>query len=93
MQLPADWKTTANGLLAAIIGAAGPLAAYLATQGNKAAWWAGIVALASTIARVWIGILQKDAPTANQIGQIAIASVASGTPSSTTPPVQKGPNA
>lgn len=59
----ANWKTTVNGILAAIIGAAGPLAAYLATQGNpKAAWAAGIVTLIATIARVWVGIIQNDAP-------------------------------
>lgn len=58
-----NWKTTANGILALIIGAAGPLAAYLATQSNpKAAWASGIVTLAAAIARVWIGILQTDAP-------------------------------
>jgi len=58
-----DWKTTVNGFLAAIIGAAGPLAAYLATQSNpKAAWASGIVTLAATIARIWVGLLQNDAP-------------------------------
>ena len=58
-----NWKTTANGILAAIMGAAGPLAAYLATQSNpKAAWAAGIVTLVATIARVWVGLLQNDAP-------------------------------
>jgi hypothetical protein len=80
MNLPANWKTTVNGILAAIIGSAGPIAAYLATQGNKAAWWAGIVTLGATVARVWIGIIQQDSPTANQIGQIAITSVQSGAP-------------
>ena len=58
-----NWKTTANGILAAIMGAAGPLAAYLATQSNpKAAWAAGIVTLVATIARVLVGLLQNDAP-------------------------------
>ena len=61
--MPANWKTSANGILAAIMGAAGPLAAYLATQSNpKAAWAAGIVTLVATIARVWVGLLQNDAP-------------------------------
>jgi cytochrome b561 len=60
----ANWKTTANGFLAAIIGAAGPLTAYLATVNNpKAATAAGIVTLVATIARVWIGMIQTDAPT------------------------------
>ncbi|HUD74125.1 MAG TPA: hypothetical protein VMQ76_03560 [Terracidiphilus sp.] len=58
-----NWKTSANGILSAIIGAAGPLAAYLATQSNpKAAWAAGIVTLVAGIARVWVGLIQNDAP-------------------------------
>ena len=58
-----NWKTTANGFLAAIIGAAGPLTAYLATINSpKAATCAGLVTLAAAIARVWIGLLQNDAP-------------------------------
>jgi hypothetical protein len=58
-----NWKTTANGFLAAIIGAAGPLTAYLATINNpKAAIASGIVTTAAAIARVWIGILENDAP-------------------------------
>jgi hypothetical protein len=58
-----DWKTTANGFLAAIIGAAGPLTAYLATINSpKAATASGIITLAATIARVWVGIIQNDAP-------------------------------
>jgi hypothetical protein len=58
-----NWKTTVNGCLALIIGAAGPLAAYLATINSpKTAIAAGIVTLAASIARVWVGILQNDAP-------------------------------
>jgi Zn-dependent alcohol dehydrogenase len=58
-------KTTINGILAAIIGAAGPLTAYLATVNNpKAATAAGIVTLIATICRVWVGIIQNDAPPA-----------------------------
>lgn len=56
-------KTTIAGILSAIIGAAGPLTAYLATvQNPKAATAAGIVTLLATIARVWVGLLQGDAP-------------------------------
>ena len=56
-------KTSINGFLAAVIGAAGPLTAYLATVNNpKAATASGIVTLAATIARVWVGLLQGDAP-------------------------------
>ena len=63
----AHWKTSANGILAAIIGAAGPLTAYLATVSNpKAAYASGIVTLVASIARVWIGLLQNDAPAASQ---------------------------
>ena len=58
-----NWKTTVNGILAAIIGAAGPLTAYLATINSpKAATAAGIVTLAATIARIWVGLIQNDAP-------------------------------
>ena len=58
-----DWKTTANGLLAAIMASAGPLTAYLATVNSpKAATASGIVTLAATLARVYIGLIQNDAP-------------------------------
>ena len=60
-----NWKTTVAGILAAIIAAAGPLAAYLASQNNaKEAWVAGIVTLVAAIARVWVGLIQNDAPPA-----------------------------
>ena len=63
--MPQNWKTTANGILAAIIGAAGPLTAYLATVNSpKAATAAGVVTLAATIARVWVGLIQNDAQVA-----------------------------
>lgn len=58
-----NWKTTVNGFLAAIIGAAGPLTAYLATINSpKAATATGIITLVAAIARVWIGLLQNDSP-------------------------------
>jgi hypothetical protein len=61
-----NWKTTANGFLAAIIGAAGPLTAYLATVNNPhAATATGIVTLSAAIARVWIGLIQNDAQPNN----------------------------
>ena len=57
-----NWKTTVNGFLAAIIGAAGPLTAYLATVNSpKAATASGIVTLVAAIARVYIGMIQSDA--------------------------------
>ena len=56
-------KTTINGWLAAIIGACGPLAVWLATQSSpKAATAAGIVTLVATVCRVWVGIIQGDTP-------------------------------
>ena len=64
-----NWKTTANGILAGIIGSAGPLTAYLATVNSpKAATAAGIVTLVATIARIWVGILQNDASGTNPKG-------------------------
>ena len=58
-----SWKTSAAGILAAIIGAAGPLTAYFATINKPwAATASGIVTLAATVARVWVGIIQADAP-------------------------------
>ena len=63
--MPKNWKSTANGILAAIIGAAGPLTAYLATMNSpKAAIAAGIITLVAAIARVWVGLIQADAPAA-----------------------------
>ena len=58
-----NWKTTANGFLATILAATGPLTAYLATQNNpKAASAAGLVTLIAAIARAWVGMLQTDSP-------------------------------
>ena len=57
-------KTTANGILAGIIGTTGPVTAYLATINKPwAATAVGIITLLSTVARIWIGVLQNDAPT------------------------------
>jgi len=57
-----NWKTTANGVLAAIIGGAGPLTAYLATIKDPwAATVTGLVTLAAALARVYIGMIQVDA--------------------------------
>lgn len=83
--MPRNWKTTANGFLAAILAAAGPLTAYLATINSpKAATAAGIVTLAAGIARVWVGLLENDALSPTQTGQIAITSVQSGVPPTTS---------
>lgn len=69
-----NWKTTINGFLAGIIGAAGPLTAYLATINSpKAAMASGIVTLVATIARIWVGILQTDSQSVPQIAQTIVA--------------------
>ena len=62
-----NWKTTAAGILSAFIGSAGPLAAYLAANGGptNGAKIAGAVTCAAIIARVWVGLLQNDAPAVN----------------------------
>jgi hypothetical protein len=58
-----NWKTTANGFLTAILAAAGPLTAYLATVNSpKAATASGVITLIAAIARVWIGLIQVDSP-------------------------------
>ena len=68
-----NWKTTVNGILSGIMGSAGPLTAYLATINSpKAATAAGIVTLVATIARIWVGVLQNDAP--NMDGQAVTTS-------------------
>lgn len=57
-------KTTLAGILSAVIGTAGPTAAYLAALNNeRAATIAGLISLFATIARVWVGLLQGDAPS------------------------------
>jgi len=68
-----NWKTTANGVLAAVIGAAGPLTAYLATVNSpKAATASGIVTLIAATARVWVGLLENDAPPSETNVTIAV---------------------
>jgi hypothetical protein len=58
-----NWKTTAAGFLSAFIGTVGPLTAYLATTSNpNATTVCGILTCAAAIARVWVGLLQNDAP-------------------------------
>lgn len=64
-----DWKTTAAGILSAVIATVGPLTAYLATLPNqgKATAIAGVVTLVGAIARVWLGMIQHDAPPADSV--------------------------
>ena len=55
-------QTTLNGYLALIIGAAGPITAYLATINKPwAATATGLLTLIAAIARVWSGHTQTDA--------------------------------
>jgi len=57
-----DWKTTAAGILSAFIGTVGPVTAYLATTPNpNATKICGGLTLAAAIARIWLGLIQKDA--------------------------------
>jgi membrane protein YdbS with pleckstrin-like domain len=58
-----NWKTTVNGILAFVIATAGPFSPYLASLNKPwAASAAGVVTLIAAIARVWIGLIQNDAP-------------------------------
>ena len=85
-----DWKTTANGILAAVIGTAGPVAAYLAALNNpKAATAAGLVMLAATVARVWIGILQNYVQTDPAIGTLSTPAVVNVTTTGVVPSTTK----
>jgi hypothetical protein len=77
------WKTSCNGILAAIIGAAGPATAYLATVNSpKAATATGIVTLIAGVARVWVGLLENDAPPTSTTATITVKAdgSAKGTP-------------
>ena len=57
-----NWKTTVAGALSAILGAIGPITAYLATTNNpKATEICGALTCVAAIARVWIGLIQNDA--------------------------------
>jgi hypothetical protein len=63
-----NWKTTANGFLAAFYGAVGPLSGFLAavqsmrpTPNYTLAICGAGLTCAALIARAWIGLLQNDA--------------------------------
>ena len=63
--MPAHWKSSAAGILSAVLGAVGPITAYLATTNNpKATEICGALTCAAAIARIWLGLIQSDAPTA-----------------------------
>jgi hypothetical protein len=64
-----NWKTTAAGILSALIGTSGPATAFIGalqamkTTPNYNLTIAGaVLTLVFSIARVWVGLLQNDAP-------------------------------
>ena len=82
-----NWKTTAAGILSAVIGTAGPLTAYLATQMTpKATEISGIVTLVAAVARIWIGLLQNDAPPPPPPGSTVTVATPAAISVTTTPP-------
>lgn len=84
--MPQNWKTTAQGLLSAFALAVGPISGLLASlqamqpKPNYTLAICGAVLLClAAIAKAWIGLLQNDALSTQQVGKIAIMSQASGT--------------
>ena len=87
------WKTTANGFLSAFIGAVGPISGFLASlqmiqaqiPGHAPANYtlaivgAGLTCGAA-IARIWIGLLQNDAPPADSITVTTVQQVSKNPP-------------
>jgi hypothetical protein len=86
-----NWQTSANGILAGVIGSSGPLTAYFATINKPwAASAAGIVTLVATVARIWIGILQNDALPNTAISSTVTSTVTTSTdPAPTMVPIPK----
>ena len=65
-----NWKTTANGFLAAFLSTVGPLTAYLATQNTpKATAICGALTCGAAVARAWIGLIQNDSPANPTLAQ------------------------
>ena len=64
-----NWKTTVAGILSAILGATGPISGFLAalqamkpTPDYTVAVTIAAVAMVAGILRIWIGMIQGDAP-------------------------------
>jgi hypothetical protein len=63
-----NWKTTLAGILSAFLAVVGPLTAYLAEHNNATATdISGGLTVAAAIARIVLGIMQKDAGTVQAI--------------------------
>ena len=100
-----NWKTTAAAALSAFMAATGPISAFLGAiqeiqsqiPGHAPANYtlaivgAGLTC-AAAIARLWIGLIQKDGLTPQQIGGIAITSVKTGAASAVIPPEIPAPS-
>jgi hypothetical protein len=75
-----DWKTTAAGILSALLAFSGPSTAFLAAlqsipHGAAPDYtytiWGAALTFAFAVFRVWIGLLQNDSPAEAQIASIA----------------------
>ena len=89
------WKTTAEGVLAVLLGTSGPVTALIAAlQAAKPApnytlTYVGLVLTCIfAIMRVWIGLLQNDAPPPATITPITVTMPV---PVTVTVPVPKEP--
>ena len=80
-----NWKTTANGILAALLAIIGPGSALLAalqaisaTQpGHAAADYTyaivgAVLTFLGACARAWIGLIQNDAPTSPVLASVKV---------------------
>jgi uncharacterized membrane protein len=64
-----NWKTTAAGILSALLGMSGPTTALLAalqamktTPDYRLAIWGAVLTFIFAVLRVWLGLIQNDAP-------------------------------
>lgn len=63
-----DWKTSAAGILTTLMASSTAITAFLASQASltpshdlTAAKWSGAFALITSLCRIWLGFVQKDA--------------------------------
>jgi hypothetical protein len=85
VEMPQNWKTTTQGLLSAFALAVGPISGLLASlqamqpkPNYTLAIFGAVLLCLAAIAKAWIGLLQNDALSTQQVGQIAIMSQQSG---------------